>query len=416
MMMPGVNMKTNTNVMLPLGFIIYALLAFAASEIILVFHSDMLLIGSFRIPPIWMGTHFLLLGFAVMVVMGAMYQLVPVAFLTPIWNQTFGFVQFVVTIIGFTSLTVLLGIAPDKAIYGGIITILGVLMFLVQMLLTIVKQENKNIMTTFVISALVCFLLTVFAGFLLAWNLAFGTLEMHQSIFNSHLAFGITGWFSLVIFAFSYKLVPMFSLSHGFSMKGAKPAFFTYIIGLLILISAFWLHSLTIQTIGWLLLFVGYSFFITDVWEILKKRLRRKLDKPFSFSILAIFIGFAIHFIALLLSLFNITNATIWSWIIFLYIVGWIIFSILGYLYKIVPFLWWTHKYSDRIGKEKVPTMGEMINEKLSVVLFTLFIVSILLLITGVLLQFGVVVFMSQFLLAGTTVAYVISIIKVLFV
>src|SRR5690606_21630672 len=135
---------------------------------------------------------------------------------------------------------------------------------------------------------------------------AFGTLEMHQSIFNSHLAFGITGWFSLVIFAFSYKLVPMFSLSHGFSMKGAKPAFFTYIIGLLILISAFWLHSLTIQTIGWLLLFVGYSFFITDLWEILKKRLRRKLDKPFSFSILAIFIGFAIHFIALLLSLFNI--------------------------------------------------------------------------------------------------------------
>ena len=62
--------------------------------------------------------------------------------------------------------------------------------------------------------------------------------------------------------------------------------------------------------------------------------------------------------------IFNITNATIWSWIIFLYIVGWIIFSILGYLYKIVPFLWWTHKYSDRIGKEKVPTMGEMINEK----------------------------------------------------
>lgn len=28
------------------------------------------------------------------------------------------------------------------------------------------------------------------------------------------------------------------------------------------------------------------------------------------------------------------------------YIMLWIAFSIIGYLYKIVPFLWWTHKYS----------------------------------------------------------------------
>src|SRR5690625_2967106 len=226
-MMPGTNMKTDTNVMLPIGFIICALLAFGTSQLILLFHTDMLLLGTFRTPSLWMVTHFLLLGFAVMVVMGAMYQLVPVAFLTPIYNQTFGFVQFVVTILGFTSFSILLGLVPDKAIYGGIIVVIGVLMFLIQMFLTIMKQKEKNMMTAFVISALISFLFTVIAGFLLVWNLSYGTVQMHQAIFHSHLAFGIVGWFSLLIFGFSYKLVPMFSLSHGFSNKGAKPAFFT---------------------------------------------------------------------------------------------------------------------------------------------------------------------------------------------
>src|SRR5690625_529384 len=192
-MMPGMNIKTNTNVMLPLAFIVYGLLAFAASQVIMTVHFDMLLLGSFRVPSIWMGAHFLLLGFAVMVVMGAMYQLVPVAFLTQIWNQTFGFIQFLVTVIGFTSFTFLLGFAPGKAIYGGIIALLGVLMFLLQMYLTIKKQENKNIMTAFVLSALVCFFLTIIAGGILAWNLAFGTIAIHQPIFYSHLAFGKIG-------------------------------------------------------------------------------------------------------------------------------------------------------------------------------------------------------------------------------
>src|SRR5690625_1893495 len=289
-------------------------------------------------------------------------------------------------------------------------------MFLLQMYLTIKKQENKNIMTAFVLSALVCFFLTIIAGGILAWNLAFGTIAIHQPIFYSHLAFGITGWFSLLIFAFSYKLVPMFSLSHGFSMKGAKPAFFTYIAGLITLICSFWTEAAFMQTLGWALLLTGFVFFVTDVREILKKRLRRKLDKPFSFAILAIYIGFAIHLLAFITALLGIANSPVWSWLIFLYVFGWIVFSILGYLYKIVPVLWWTHKYSEKMGKEKVPTLAEMINEKISVILFAFFLIGIIGLIISALLQIVIVIFLFQFILTVTTIAYIISIVKVLFV
>ena len=76
--MPGPSMKSDTNIKLPLGFIIFALLAFAVSQIILFFNSSE--IGMFRIPKVWMSAHFLLLGLAVMTAIGAMYQLIQLLF------------------------------------------------------------------------------------------------------------------------------------------------------------------------------------------------------------------------------------------------------------------------------------------------------------------------------------------------
>lgn len=416
MMMPGTNMKTDTNIKLPLSFILYGLVALVAAQFILLINSDLLTASHFRIPDIWMGAHFLLLGYAVMIAMGAMYQLVPVAFLTPIWNQKFGFAQFIVTAVGITAFAILLGVNPDKAIYGGIIAIIGIIMFVIEMAKTITNQKQKNTMTLFVSGAVICFFLTIVAGFFLAWNIAFGGIASHNTIVYTHIVLGVSGWFTLLIFGFSYKLVPMFSLSHGYSMKWAKTAFTVYIAGLIVLIVSFWMSNGIAQTIGWLLLLAGFIFFYMDIHEILAKRVKKKLDKPFSFSLLAIKIGLGIHIMAFLFRIAGIDHTSIWSWLVFLYAMGWIIFSILGYLYKIVPFLWWTHKYSDRIGKEKVPTMKEMINEKLAVVLYILFIISIIGLIFGALLQAGVIVMLSQGLLALTSLAYAISIIRVLLI
>lgn len=413
--MIGVQVKPKTNIALPLSFIIFALISFATAQMIILFQTDLFIISNFRVPSIWMAAHLLLVGFAVMVAMGAMYQLVPVAFLTPIWNESFGFYQLVVTVVGISSLSLLLGFYPEKAFYGATIAVIGILMFILQMVITIAKQKNKTIITIFILSALLCFLLTVIAGCFLAWNISFDYLFPHDAILYSHISFGINGWFSLLIFGFSYKLVPMFSLSHGFSMKWAKISFSTYIIGQVLFIVSFWLRIPFIQTIAWLFLFSGFLLFALDMWEILKKRLRRKLDKPFSFSLFAICIGFFIHLVVLIVHIIGLDDPRLWSWLIFLYIVGWIIFSILGYLYKIVPFLWWTYKYSDRIGKEKVPTMTEMINEKICVILFSLFILSMGGLIFGVILQNSILIFIFQAILTVTTLGYVISIIKVLF-
>lgn len=413
--MKPISLKSDTNIKLPLAFILYALIAFVVAQSVLLLNSDLLVSSLFRLPSLWMGAHFLLLGFAVMIAMGAMYQLVPVAFLTPIWNQKMGYLQFVITVVGITSLTLTLGFKPTFAIYGGILTIFGITLFIIQMAMTISKQKQRNMISFFVIAAVSSFALTILAGFVLAWNIAYGGIESHHSILYSHITLGVAGWFTLLIFGFSYKLVPMFSLSHGFTLKWTSLSFSTYVFGLLILIVSFWLDLDALTTIGWLFLFIGFSFFVLDMRAILHKRLKKKLDKPFAFSVIAIGNGLVIHSLALILSLFGINDSSIWSWLIFLYVMSWIIFSILGYLYKIVPFLWWTHKYADKIGKEKVPTMKDMIDEKMSVVLFSLFVVSIIGLTTGALLQISLVVLTFQALLTVTSFLYAFSIIRILF-
>ncbi|WP_090079883.1 hypothetical protein [Lentibacillus persicus] len=413
-MITGGSMQSSTNIKLPLSFILYALVAFVISQIILFLNNDVMAMGQFRIPDIWMGAHFLIVGYAAMIAMGAMYQLVPVALLAPTWNQTFGFIQFIVTAVGVTALSILLGIAPEYAMYGGIIAIAGIVMFIIQMVLTISRQKNKNMMTAFILGAIISLFLTIVAGFLLAWNLADGSIANHGTILSSHIALGVSGWFTLLIFGFSYKLVPMFSLSHGFSMKWAKPAFGAYTAGLIILIGSFWLKASFVETIGWFIMLAGFFFFVLDIREILAKRLKKNLDKPFTFSLVAIMNGLGVHMLAAVFSFYGIEEVAVWGWLIFLYVMGWIIFSILGYLYKIVPFLWWTHKYSNKIGQEDVPTLRDMINEKLSVLLFTLFIISIAGLSISGLLYINIMVFTFQGLLAFTSLLYVLSIIRVL--
>lgn len=412
--MSQTNFKTDTTIKLPLSFIIFALVTFVTSQVILLISSNALTSGQFRIPEIWMSTHFLLLGFALMVAMGAMYQLVPVTFLTPIWNQSFGIIQFIVTATGIALFSILLGLKPHLAIYGGVLAIIGIIMFIVQMVNTMGNQEKKNVIYYLVIVAISCLFLTIIAGFLLGWNIAFGGILNHSKILYSHIVLGVSGWFTLLIFGFSYKLVPMFSLSHGFTMKWAKPAFSTYIVGLIVLIASFWIKVSFVGNIGWLLLFLGFTFFVLDIKEILAKRVRIKLDNALSFSVFAIVIGWTTHLCALTLSFFP--NADFWGWIIYLYLMGWIIFSIIGYLYKIVPFLWWTHKYSEVIGKEKVPTMKDMIDEKLGKVLFILFTIGVFGLVISALVHFGIGVFLFQGLLVIAAIRYAISIVRILFI
>lgn len=371
---PTNSIKSETNIKLPFAFIFFSIFAFVLSQLLFLANSQYFVDGIFRIPAIWSGAHLLILGWAVMVCMGAMYQLVPVAFLTPIWNEKFGFFQFAVTAFGIAAFSITLYFDFKSSIIPGIIMLAGFLFFLFQMLMTLKKQEKANILTLFVATALICLLLTISFGILMLLHLIGGrSSQFYNGLFMNHMFLGLAGWFSLLIFGFSYKMGPMFSLSHGYSMKPARFVYGFYLAGLAVSSISFFIASSIFTKLGFFLLFIGFSLFARHMQLILQKRVKKKLDRPFMFSLLAIVFGEIIHFAAFIAavtdSLGKYAGALAISYLLY-----WIAFSIIGYLYKIVPFLWWTHKYSNAIGKENVPMLKDMINEKLALPLFIAFI------------------------------------------
>lgn len=408
------SMGSETNIKLPFSFIFYSLAALIVSQILLLSNVENLINGNFRIPAIWSAAHLFILGWALMVAMGAMYQLVPVAFLTPIWNEKFGYVQFLITASGITWFAASLYFSPQEALIPGLLTLLGVLMFLFQMLMTLRKQAKPNILTLFVGSALCCLLLTIILGGTMIYSFKTGFATDHyQAIFHSHLLLGTTGWFTLLIFGFSYKMVPMFSLSHGYPMIHAKYVIGIYLSGIVLTVTSFFVDSPILLKFGIFLLFVGYSVFAWHISIIIKKRIKKKLDKPFSFALSAIGFGLVIHFVAFILLWTNGFSSFIGP-LLYLYLLVWIALSILGYLYKIVPFLWWTYKYSKEIGKKQVPSLKDMMNEKLAVPFLGLYILSACGICIAFIIKNQVLFTLTQGLLSSVFILMSISIISVI--
>jgi hypothetical protein len=407
-------MGSETNIKLPFSFIIFSLVALVISQILVLVNGQMLVNGSFRIPAIWSAAHLLILGWALMVAMGAMYQLVPVAFLTKIWNEKFGFIQFFVTAIGISSFSWMLYVSPQNALLPGILMLLGILMFLFQMFMTLRKQAKPNILTAFVGSALVCLFLTIFLGITLVYSLQTGfAAEYYQAVFKSHLLMGVTGWFTLLIFGFSYKMAPMFSLSHGFPMIHARYVYGLYMSGLVITLLSFFSDNSNLLKAGFFLLFVGFSVFSWHVSIIIKKRLKKRLDHSFSFALVAIVLGNIIHlaaFIALWTEQFSILIGPL----VYLYLLLWIVLSIMGYLFKIVPFLWWTYKYSKEMGKKAVPSLKDVMNEKVVLPFFSLFVISVLAVFLSITFKSILLFNVGQFVLSIVFIAIALTILGVL--
>ena len=372
-----------TNIKLPFSFIFISLISLVASQIILVMNSEIISNGIFRTPGIWSAAHLFVLGWALMVAMGAMYQLVPVAFLTPIWSEKFGFIQFGITASGIIWFALALYLAPHGALIPGLFTLLGILMFIFQMGMTLKKQAKPNILTLFVGTALLCLFLTIFLGTFMIIIMKFGFgVDGYLILFKSHLLLGVAGWFTLLIFGFSYKMVPMFSLAHGYQMRMAYFVYASYVIGLMVAIVGFISNHWIVSATGFFLLFLGFLLFSRHMFIIVKKRVKKKLDRPFQFSLLAIACGLVLHFIVLVLSIFHSLERFAGP-LVFLYLLTWIGFSLFGYLYKIVPFLWWTYKYSNEIGKKTVPSLKDMMNQGITVPLFLLFLGGTFIIILG---------------------------------
>jgi hypothetical protein len=377
---------------LPLRFIFSAVGGFMLLGGVLAFDAPALL-GFYYAPHLLMLTHLFTLVFASMAALGALYQLVPVVLRVPIADEGLARLGFWPYAAG--ALTLALGFwryTVPALIVGGTLVFLGVGIALVVLARTLRSAPQLNLTGRYIASALVYFALVVTLGIIFVVNkrLAFWPVAVLPSI-ASHALLGGVGWLTLLIVGVSYKLVPMFALTHDVDERLGRInlVLFNLVVPSLAL-------TLLLDGPAWLrlplalALVAACGIYIYDMARILRRRLRRKLDLTLrAFRVALGYLALsALLGILLVAGVFDGRlpagrGAMLYAWSGF---GGWIGLTIVGMLHKIVPFLLWTHRYGAKAGAGRVPLVRDLIDARRAEATYWLLNAGIPLVLVGMLL------------------------------
>ncbi len=306
--------------------------------------------------------HLFLLGFVMMIIFGAMAQLIPVVLevghvvvdvyyvILPLLSVGVGVMVF-----GFWLMPVLLP-------YGGLLVLIAMIIFAFENIVTLKKTELKTLTVKTVAWSNAYLLLGILTGFAIALGLS-GDLGIDISLMlKAHVYAVIGGYVILTIMGLSLTLIPMFSLAHGFDEKAIKMAFLLIISSVAIVFTGAVLGFEWLMVLGYALSFAGIFFYIGQIYIIAKLTVRKELDvwaKSMIFAFVTLLLSIIFGIVYFIIYIESVLHASIWFLLL-----GFVSFFIIGHLYKIVPFLVWFERFAPLVGKEKVPMLHEMYSKE----------------------------------------------------
>lgn len=306
--------------------------------------------------------HLFLLGFVMMVIFGAMAQLVPVVLEVGHFGVEFFYVIWPLLLIGTVLMAGGFIWAPALLPYGGTIVLISMMIFVLDVFLTLKKVEKFNFVMTTVVIANTFLFLGVIVGIILALGYA-GQINIDiTALLGGHAYLVVGGYIMITVMGLSMILLPMFGLSHSFSWRPAEIALVLMSIG----VTAVFLASLTgigmIAYLGYALSIMSLFIYFYQIVILYRTRARKEHD----IYAISLYFSYGSLIVALLFGgiyLFEGSEPLLLGagWIMFTGFVG---FLITGHLYKIVPFLVWFERFSPLVGKEKVPMLADMIPTK----------------------------------------------------
>lgn len=190
-----------TSPKLVLPFYLYAAVSFLCAAVLLLF-SVKDFTGHYFNPHMLAITHIMALGWCTMIILGASHQLVPVIIEGSLFSPFLARSSFIFSAIGIPVLVY--GFYqfnmgwPSRM--GGMLIVLSVLSYVVNLGLSISKSGNESVQSSFVLTASLWLLVTTIIGLLLVFNFSIPLLK-HNSVaylsFHAHI--GIVGWFLLLV-------------------------------------------------------------------------------------------------------------------------------------------------------------------------------------------------------------------------
>ena len=359
-------------------------------------------------------THIIILGWASMMVFGALYQLIPVVYETSLYSEKLASITFWLFVISVSllSYSFWIGSYTELLFYGAILMFSSLLLFIVNLHLTYKKTKKPNIQSKFINTGIYWLAATELLGLLIALNFKYHFLsDTHLHYLKIHAHLGLIGWFLLLIIGAASILIPMFMISHNLNPKKLNYSYYFINIGLLA-VSMDWLfiHTTYLIYLYWIIFTIGIGFFLSYVYDSYKKRLRRKLDVGLKYTMIAI----SMLVLPIILALYLINQGTdtalslrmsIFYGLSILF--GVISMLIFGQTYKTLPFIVWLEKYQEHIGKFKTPLPRELYSENVAVYQFYFYLSAISLMAIGIIFE------QETILIIGNTLLIIVALLNV---
>ena len=431
------------SVTLPLRFMITGVVALFIGVAFLLLRPEMLATYHYN-QYVIAATHLFVLGWICTIVMGAMYQLVPVALETKLYSEKLAAVQFVFHLVGFTGMVWMFWTWNMKQVghFGAVLTV-GVCLFVYNIARTLLRVPRWNVVAIAVASALGWLSLAVCAGLTIAVgkctydaatalapgnpfgvllhglkSVATFTARFDQiGAMHAHAHLGALGVFIMLIVGISYKLVPMFMLSD-IQSRGRAAASVTLLnAGLLGSFVTILLRNRLAFAFA-LVVVAGLACYGIEMIAILRARKRRTLDWGLKAFLTAIGLLAPLSILALVLSWPGLPLTTLTGQLENVYgfvaLVGVVSFAIIGMFYKIIPFLVWYGSYSRQIGLSKVPSLADLYSPGLQAVGYWAYIAGMAVTVIAIILANTVAARCGCALLALSLGTLAVNVIKML--
>jgi len=307
--------------------------------------------------------HWYLLGFVMMIIFGAMAQLIPVVVEVGHHSVDLYYVIWPLLLVGTLLMVLGFWLWPGVLPYGGLLVLTAMLIYLYDTLMTLKKVSNVTLTVKTAVAANLFLTTGIVVGFLMTLAIGAGLRIDVGWWLGTHAVLVLGGYVVLTIMGLSLILLPMFGLAHGFDEKPINRAFNLMVGGVLLhLFSTLIGFSFGRFAAIFVMLF-AVGLYLWQIVLIYRVRARKENDiwaRSMFFGYGSLLAAALLAVVAEIFSAERLILASAW----FL-IMGFVTFLITGHLYKIIPFLVWFERYSPLVGKERVPMLHEMYPKKM---------------------------------------------------
>jgi len=340
-------------------------------------------------------THLVTIGWLSLLMLGALYQFVPVITNTPLYSQRLPLYSLIVIVLGLTAMLagfLALGGAGFLTTawlpIGGSLVLTGFMLGAINLAATLWRVRPLPLPAGFVVFGLGFLLLTGLMGLGFAFTFALPRPPSFLGALTGtglslHIAAGLGGWFTLTVMGVSYRLLSMFMLAPDEPRQSTYAALILTVTGLVLLLAAGLGEIWAGISLGWskpigaTLTGLGVLFYLADIVQFYRTRNRRHLE----LNSLAAMVALSLFTLALVAGALATAGALdrLAGAIGYLFVFGGLTGLGLSQLYKIIPFLTWLEIFGSKLGKGPVPRVQDLVNERRAKPMFALYFVTTML-------------------------------------